>query len=250
MPRRSRLCIGGFPTHIVHRGNNRQCCFLGEGDHVFYLELVKEFAARFECAIHAYVLMTNHVHLLLTPAGRSSASLLMKNVAQRFAQRMNRVRERTGVFWEGRFHSGLVETGEHFLACHRYIELNPVRAGMVRSPGEYRWSSHRVNAEGRPSLLVQPHSTYLGLGTTAVERQMAYRALFDEMPSEDELAFIRSRTNAGLAIGSDSFRSDLARKTGRRMDPLLPGPKRSGSVPELRSGSVPELGSGYVPDLW
>ena len=158
MPRRARLRIADAPLHIIQRGNNRNACFFADYDYGCYLHHLGELAARHACAIHAYVLMTNHVHLLLTPRGPDGASLLMKHLGQRYVQYVNRVYKRSGTLWEGRFRSSIVQAETYLLRCLRYIELNPVRAGMVDSPGAYRWSSFRANALGERNPLLTPHS--------------------------------------------------------------------------------------------
>src|SRR5262249_18822371 len=153
-------------------------CFFEHADRELYLGLLSELAPQQQCAIHAYVLMTNHVHLLLTPGTRDAASSLMKHVGQRYSQHINRSRNRSGTLWEGRFHSSIVGGATYLLNCHRYIELNPVRAGMVRSPDEYPWSSYHANALGHPSLFLIPHPVFDALGDTLRQRSEAYRTLF------------------------------------------------------------------------
>ena len=164
--RGARLSLPGIPWHIIQRGNNRAVCFHAEEDYQFYLHYLKEFAGKFDCAVHAYVLMTNHVHLLLTPARADSAGLLMKHLGQRYVQYINRAYRRSGTLWEGRFRSCLTQSEEYVLACYRYIELNPVRAGMVLKPEDYRWSSYHVNGLGKPNALIAPHDEYRRLGRT------------------------------------------------------------------------------------
>ncbi len=139
MPRRARLSVPGIPWHIIQRGNNRSACFYSDEDYQFYLELLKDLSEKFSCDIHAYVLMTNHVHLLLTPGKKDSAALLMKNLGQRYVQYINHTYRRSGTLWEGRFRSCLTQSEDYVLACYRYIELNPVRADMVAHPRDYPW---------------------------------------------------------------------------------------------------------------
>jgi putative transposase len=145
MPRRARLVMPGVAWHVIQRGNNRSACFYAEEDYRFYLNTLKEQADKFGCAVHAYVLMTNHVHLLLTPSRIDSVALTMKNLGQRYVQYINRTYRRSGTLWEGRYKSCLVQDETYVLACYRYIELNPLRAGMVKHVGDYRWSSYRTN---------------------------------------------------------------------------------------------------------
>src|SRR4029077_13124837 len=145
MPRAPRWVLADLPLHIVQRGINRNSCFFSEVDYEVYLHYLGVFAARFACSVHAYCLMTNHVHLLVTPHAADSCALMMKNVSQRHVQRINRRLGRTGTLWEGRFYSCPVATDRYVLACYRYVELNPQRAGMVAHPADYRWSSYQEN---------------------------------------------------------------------------------------------------------
>lgn len=215
MPRQLRLRLAAVPLHIIQRGNNRARCFDSEGDYRLYLGLVRELAPRFECSVHAYVLMTNHVHLLMTPTRASGASLFMKHVGQRFAQFANRSRARTGSLWEGRFRSSLVDTEGYLLRCHRYIETNPVRAGMVPTPADYPWSSYQANAMGRPDPVVTPHPIYTTLGTDERERRLAYLRLFEGEMSRAELDRIRDAANGGFPLGGEDFLTRLEQRLGR-----------------------------------
>jgi putative transposase len=212
MARRLRLCIPDVPMHIVHRGTNRARVFHTDQDHWFYLYQLAELAPRSACVVHAYVLMPNHVHLLMTPRRKDSPSVLMKHLAQRHAQFINRVHRRTGAFWEGRFYSSLVECGSHLFNCYRYIELNPVRARLAQHPSEYAWSSYRINAEGRPSSLVKPHAEFTRLGDTDDIRRSAYRALFGHALDDEEMEEIRRAARGGAALGSDQFRQRWERQ--------------------------------------
>ena len=202
--------------HVTQRGNNKAAVFFEPQDRARYLHLLAEHSYEFECPVHAYALMTNHVHLLLTPERAESASLLMKNVGQRFAQYVNKAYRRTGSLWEGRFHSCIVDSETYLLRCHRYIELNPVRAGMVEHPGQYPWSSFNVNAYGEPSDLVIPHPVCDGLALTEGDRQRAYRALFINDLSAEDVAAIRKATRGGFALGSDQFVEWVGQELGVR----------------------------------
>src|SRR5687767_15080188 len=157
MPRRARTRLPDVPIHLVQRGVNREACFQTIHDRQFYLHHLEELSRRYEVAIHAYVLMTNHVHLLLTPSDRDGLSLTMKHLGQRYVQHFNHVHKRTGGLWEGRYRAAFVDREYYLLCCYRYIEMNPVRARMVRHPGDYKWSSYAVNAQGISSELIDPH---------------------------------------------------------------------------------------------
>lgn len=178
MPRRARLAIPDIPLHVTQRGNNRCACFVGDSDYLVYLDLLEQHTRAYRVAVHAYVLMTNHVHLLLTPQTDDAFGYAMRHVNQRYAQYFNRRYGRTGTLWESRPHSCLVEAETYLLTCHRYIENNPVRAGMVPVAEVYRWSSYCANALGEPDRLVTPHPLVMSLGQSAEERYEEYRKLF------------------------------------------------------------------------
>jgi putative transposase len=220
MPRRARLRLAGLPLHIIQRGNNRTPCFYADEDYGLYLHHLAQLATKFKCAVHAYVLMTNHVHLLVTPDRDDGPSLLMKHLGQRYVQYINKTYRRSGTLWEGRFRSSLVQRDGYSLKCQRYIELNPVRAGMVRHPGDYVWSSHRVNAGLRTSILILPHQEYLGLGETPELRAAAYRRSFRFEMDPADLREIRSAANGGFALGNDRFKAEIAAMLGRRVERL------------------------------
>lgn len=230
MPRRARLRVPGIPLHLVQRGNNRAACFFDDSDFAFYQNQLRILAPRFECAVHAYVLMTNHVHLLLTPQNVEGASLLMKNLSQRYVQYVNRVYGRTGTIWEGRYRSCLTQSEFYVLACYRYIELNPVRARMVADPLDYRWSSHASNAFGAASSLIAPHDEYLRLGNTGPDRRAAYRSLFEGAIGVDSDAastrLIREATVGNVALGDMRFQAQIAATLGRRASRGSPGRPR------------------------
>ena len=223
MPRRARLAIAGIPWHIIQRGNNRSVCFYAAEDYLKYLDTLHELSLKYGCAIHAYVLMTNHVHLLLTPSKTMSASLLMKHLGQRYVQYINRSYRRSGTLWEGRFRSCLTQSEEYVLACYRYIELNPVRAAMVEKPEQYRWSSHRANGAGTVDRLVTPHTEYLKLGRTDNERCRAYLALFKAHLDTPRLNQIRQATNGNYALGNARFKVEIEQALKRRATPRKGG---------------------------
>ena len=191
MPRALRNYPAGSCLHIIQRGDNRNACFTDEVDKLHYLELLAEHSLRSACDVHAYVLMPNHVHLLVTVHERNAQSRLMKMLAQCTARWTHIRYGTTGTMWEGRYHASAIDSDAYFLTCQRYIELNPQRAGIVPFPGHYRWSSYRTNAEGRCEDWLVPHALYLALGVDAVSRQAAYRALFDLPMAEPDLVRIR-----------------------------------------------------------
>ena len=229
MPRRARIAVPGIPWHIIQRGNNRSACFYAEEDYVNYLNALSEQAKKYHCAIHAYVVMTNHVHLLITPEHKNSAALLMKHLGQRYVQYINRTYRRSGTLWEGRFKSCLAQDEAYVLTCYRYIELNPVWANIVRHPRGYRWSSYPRNADGVQNKVLTPQTEYLRLGSTAQNRQGAYRALFAAHLDPEDVKAIRNATNGNYVLGDSRFQAEIAEMLKRRVVPGLGGrPPKSG----------------------
>lgn len=215
MARQPRLDLSGVAQHVIQRGNDRQPCFAADLDYRNYLQELGEAAQRFGCALHAYVLMTNHVHLLVTPAEVGAVSRMMQALGRRYVACFNARYRRTGTLWEGRFKAGLVGGERHLLACYRYIELNPVRAGMVRLPGDYPWSSHAANALGADDARLTPHPAWLALGRDPSERRTAYRALFDTALPDADVAELRLHTRQQRAWGNPRFQAQIERLTGR-----------------------------------
>ncbi|MDE1894659.1 MAG: transposase [Pseudomonadota bacterium] len=209
MPRQRRLDLPGIPQHVIQRGNNRQPCFLREQDYRCYLSQLDEAARTQRCRVHAYVLMTNHVHLLMTPETAGAVARTMQSLGRRYVGYFNASYRRSGTLWEGRYKACLVDSECYLLACYRYIELNPVRAAMVAAPGDYAWSSYRANAEGRADRLVCPHDEYARLGATVDERCAAYRALFLEAIGEDRMSEIRAYVQQQRAVGSSRFQAAI-----------------------------------------
>ena len=226
MPRRPRVIVPGVPLHVIQRGNYRQVCFHADEDCCFYLDWLRQTAGMTGCAVHAYVLMTNHVHLLLSSQTDDGVGALMKALGQRYVQYVNRVYRRSGTLWEGRFRSCLAQEERYLLLCQRYIELNPVRAGMVQHPGEYPWSSYRANAQGDPNVLLTPHLLYLALGQDAVTRQQAYRELFRHEMEPGLVDEIRQAANGNFVLGDSSFGKQIAQALGRRVTPGKSGRPR------------------------
>jgi putative transposase len=167
MPRKPRFQLAGIPQHVIQRGNNREACFRSESDYRRYLDDLAASAEKYTCRIHAYVLMTNHVHLLVTPEHAPGIGEMMQALGRRYVHYINKTYRRTGTLWEGRYKASLIDSEAYFLTCMRYIELNPVRAQMVAHPGEYQWSSYCAAAQGRAGALLSPHPIYIELGTTA-----------------------------------------------------------------------------------
>ncbi|WP_127475381.1 transposase [Sulfurivermis fontis] len=230
MARLPRICPIGIPQHVIQRGNNRQPCFADERDFAAYADWLGEAARKCGVAVHAWVFMTNHVHLLVTPTVAGSVSRMMQALGRRYVRYFNHTYRRTGTLWEGRFRSCLVEADTYLLTCQRYIEMNPVRAGMVVRPSDYHWSSFHANALGITSGLWTPHPTYLCLGNNARERAQAYLGLFAAPLDEQSVVKIRAATNMGLALGNDRFKEEIERLTGRRLNKLKRGPKPTGEL--------------------
>jgi len=240
MPRRARLKIAGYPLHLVQRGNDGMACFRAECDYVLYLGLLNELAPLFECDVHAYVLMTNHVHLLLTAENVEGPSSLMKHLGQRYVQTFNGRYKRKGTLWSGRFHSSLIDSQDYLFVCQRYIELNPVRAGMVEHPWEYRWSSYGVNSGREFSTFLSPHPLYMALAETSSERVKTYQRLFQDPLSDDQLSQIRSALKGGLPLGNPEFISTVEGRLKRCARRGLVGRPKKGTVPpDGKIGSVP-----------
>jgi putative transposase len=214
MSRRPRLFLPETPFHVIQRGNNRMPCFFGEGDYRYYRHWLRELADHYNCAIHAYVLMTNHVHLLLTPGDRQGPSRLMQFLGLHYVTHVNRTQGRVGTLWQGRFRASPVETDSYLARLYQYIELNPVRAGLVRDPIDYPWSSFRRNALGISDEVVTEHPVYTRLGSTDEARQDAYRRWFSTGLADDTLDLIRKAAIAGLPIGSAPFQSAIEQALG------------------------------------
>ncbi len=227
MARLPRFFVPGCPLHVIQRGNNREALFFDELDYRMYLEWLADAAHRHGCALHAYVLMTNHVHVLLTPDHPQSLPKTFQSLGRRYVQYVNTAHQRTGTLWEGRYRTTVIDSEAYLLTCCRYIELNPVRARLVTHPREYPWSSYHWHADGKADPLLTPHGLYLQLGRTADERQRAYRELFRRHLSGDTLDAIREATNKAWVLGSERFQARLARKIDRRVAPLPRGRPRA-----------------------
>ena len=236
MPRTGRFFLPDQPLHVIQRGNDRQRIFFSDRDYARYRDWLMAAAAEYGCAIHAYVLMTNHVHLLATPERADSVPRTLQSLGRRYVRFVNRARRRTGTLWEGRYRAAPIDSEAYFLACMRYIELNPVRARMVAHPRDYRWSSYAAHAHGAPDAALSEHGLYRRLGASPAERQRDYRALFRAALDADFVDALRRATNGGWALGGDRFKRRLAKALGRRVEPLPPGrpPKRPADERQLK----------------
>jgi putative transposase len=224
MPRQARFIVPDIALHVIQRGHNRNACFRDDTDRMVYLATVADLLRNSACALHAYCLMTNHVHMLLTPATPHACATLMRNLGQRYAQYFNRRYDRTGGLWEGRYRSCLVDSANYVLACYRYVERNPVRAGMVSSAAAYRWSSYQGNAGNALNRLLTPHAEYLALGNDERTRCGAYQQMLQVADEPGFLAAIRDATNGSLALVDDALKAKPQTDTGRRLEHKKPGP--------------------------
>ena len=224
MARHRRLIVPGVALHVVQRGVDRQRCFRDDADYLVYLSSLRELARKKQCAVHAYCLMTNHVHVLLTPPDLSACTDLMRDVGQRYVPYFNRRYMRTGTLWEGRFRSCVVDSREYVLACYRYIELNPVRAKILDSPLSYPWSSYGANTGALKDPSLTEHVEYSALGWNSEARQSAYRAFCDGDDPPGFLAAVRDATNGGVPLAGESLKTRLA-MNGSRVERGKPGPR-------------------------
>lgn len=209
MPREPRFNLPGIPQHIIQRGNNREPCFYSERDYLQYLDDLKQSASKYHCRIHAYVLMTDHVHLLVTPMIENGVSQMMQTLGQRYVKYFNQTHKRTGTLWGGRFKSSLIDSDIYLLTCMCYIELNPVRANLVLHPCDYRWSSYQRNAESSDDSIIDSHPIYRTLGETGDERRFVYRELFQRHLDNDVIHQIRDALNHELVLGRSRFKDRI-----------------------------------------
>jgi putative transposase len=215
MPRPLRYDVVDVPQHVTQRGNNRQCVFFSRRDRLRYLAWLGRAARECACAIHAYVLMGNHVHLLATPREPMAIGDMLQSVGRRYVRYLNQRLGRSGTLWEGRHKASVVATGEYLMNCHRYIELNPVRAGLVARPDRYRWSSFARNALGLADPLITEHGEYTALGPDAEARRTAYRQLFEERLSPEAVTQIRRSLETCGGYGPEGFARQALGARGR-----------------------------------
>ena len=222
MGRPPRLELPGVPLHVVQRGNNRATCFFNDVDRRFYLKCLREAVAARGCSLHAYVLMTNHVHLLVTPPEEGAVGAMMQDIGRRYVRIINNIHGRTGSLWEGRFKSSLIDSEAYLLLCHRYIEANPVRAGMVTQAADYAWSSHKHFIGDRTDPAITEHALFLGLAADKEQCQRSFAALSNERVEPQVVEEIRLAINTDSALGSDNFMDNAEALLGRSVRP----PKR------------------------
>jgi len=226
MARLPRFIITDQPQHVIVRGNNRTEIFCADADYAFYLEKLKLACDKHGCSLHAYVLMTNHVHLLITPHSEHSLAKTMQMLGRYYVQYYNYCYRRTGTLFEGRYKAALIDSEAYLITCMRYIELNPVRAGMINEPSDYPWSSYHHNALGQPDNLVIPHPEYLRLGQTNEASQTAYRELYKHHIPENFVTEIRDATNKAWVLGNGRFKQRVQDQLGRRVEPKPRGGDR------------------------
>jgi len=216
MARKPRFSIPGVPQHVIQRGHNREPCFYSKEDYIKYCYTLHEAANKNGVAIHAYVLMTNHTHLLVTPTQEHSVTHMMQDLGRKYVRYINKIYQRSGSLWEGRFKASLVDSEKYLLTCMRYIEMNPVRAEMVSHPSEYRWSSYHANACGKENILINPHPIYTSLAKTETQRQHDYRALFENTLDIEDVHEIREALNQELVLGREDFKDKIQMMTKRQ----------------------------------
>ncbi|MFL6621641.1 MAG: transposase [Sulfurifustaceae bacterium] len=242
MARQPRYLLPGHPQHVIQRGNNRATIFWRDDDYSFYRDCLAEACEAQQCDVHAYVLMPNHVHVLITPWRERSVSKVLQSVGSRYTQYINSKYRRSGTLWEGRYRSTVIDADDYLLACMCYIELNPVRSGIASQARQYRWSSYRRNAEGREDRLIKPHVSYERMGATFDARQAQYRALFHSPLDATLVEEIRNSTNKGWLLGGTQFRERLAAVLNRRAQPLPRGGDRRSKQAQRRQESSDPLG--------
>jgi putative transposase len=225
MPRLQRITAAGLPQHIVQRGHNRGDCFFADADYVTYLHWLDRAARAYGVALHAYVLMSDHYHLLATPTVEGGVSRMMQYLGRHYVQYINKTYGRSGTLWERRYHASVLETEAYLLTLYRYIELHPVRGGIVQAPEQYPWSSAKDHLAPTESALILDHEAYMRLGESSEERARAYAALMNQPLEQEELSRIRTATRQGGVLGSDQFKDRIELQLGRRVRPARRGRK-------------------------
>lgn len=223
MARLPRLVVPNQPHHIIQRGNDRQLIFRDADDYAIFLARLREAARHYKVAIHAYVLMSNHLHLLASPSDQDGLSRMMQWIGRHYVPYFNKKYARTGTLWQGRYKATVLDSERYFMVCSRYIELNPVRAGIVSHPSEYAWSSHGHHVGLKSDPVITDHPLYWALGNTPFEREAAYRGLCEQALTEEDVGALSEATRKGWALGSDQFKLELEKKTNRRIRPAKRG---------------------------
>jgi len=223
MARLPRLTLPGYPHHLIQRGNNRQAIFASPVDYRTLLDLLDENAQKFEVAIHAYVLMSNHFHLLVTPQTAGGLSHMMQAAGRSYVRYFNHSQQRSGTLWEGRYRSTVIQSERYLLACMAYIDLNPVRAGLVAQPGDYPWSGYAHLVGQQPDRLITSHALYWALGNTPFAREAAYAELVKTGIRPELRAALSQATLRGWALGEADFVADLQKRTQRRVSKSAAG---------------------------
>ncbi|HEV7619236.1 MAG TPA: transposase [Burkholderiaceae bacterium] len=223
MARLPRLVIPHQPHHVIQRGNDQQLIFRDTNDCVVFLDWLREAAKQFKVAVHAYVLMPNHMHLLVTPSDETGLGRMMQWVGRYYVPYFNYKYGRVGTLWQGRYKATVIDSERYFMVCSRYIELNPVRAGMAANPAEYRWSSYAHHVGAKPDPLITDHSLYWALGNTPFDREAAYKGLVEQALTTEEINILNEATLRGWALGSEQFKINIEKKTNRRIRPAKRG---------------------------
>ena len=223
MARLPRLVVPHQPHHIIQRGNDRQLIFRDHADYMVFLGWLGDAARQFNVAIHSYVLMPNHLHLLASPSEPTGLARMMQWIGRQYVPYFNRKYARVGTLWQGRYRATVIDSERYFMTCSRYIELNPVRAGLVENPGEYPWSSYMHHVGAKLDSLISDHPLYWALGNTPFEREAAYKNLIEQVLTSDEMSELNGATSSGWALGSEQFKMLLERQTNRRVRPAKRG---------------------------
>lgn len=234
LPRVARVVLPEHPHHVIQRGHNRASVFVEPADFKFYLDTLAEWKETLGCKVYAFCLMTNHVHLVIDPgASAESLGLLMKRVAGRYTRYINRIERRSGTVWNGRYKSSPIETDPYLMACCRYVELNPVRAGLVAAPQDYRWSSYSHKIGRSRVTWLDEDPCYASLGAQPSERESRYRDWVTSTVPEGECQLIRLAVQRGQLSGSLRFHAEIERRLGHRIESRGPGrPERGSSKAE------------------
>lgn len=232
MPRKPRFFIPDIPVHAIARGNNKESVFIDEDDKNKYLEYLLESSLRYEVSVHAYVLMDNHIHLLISCPIAENFSKFMQHIGRRYVPYFNRKYSKTGTLWEGRFKASLVDDERYLLTCYQYIELNPVRAFLVDEPCDYQWSSYHVNALGAESEIIKPHPIYLKIANTTQKRLLHYQDLLNQPQSEQIIKEVRSSVQTGTPLGTEKFKNEIEQRLSCSIGKMKRGrPRKKGTDP-------------------